>query len=182
MTLDELKAAYKAGKRIQIRRISTPVYWLEALNPKFNWPLDCYRIHPDDVDPVPIPHPHAALMLEYAKDAAIDAQCWKNWEWRHHGLGRWVSLSGPPSWSASLQYRRKIKTITIGGIEVPAPLTSVGELKIVYIVSIANQKLYFGAYVENLTSYDIERGYAHATEENAIAHAKALIAISGGKV
>lgn len=54
-------------------------------------------------------HPHAALMAEFAKDAAASTTPWDRWEIRD-GNG-WTQMRSPPSWVEFMQYRRR-PTIT----------------------------------------------------------------------
>ena len=52
-------------------------------------------------------HKHAALMAEYAKDAAETDKPWERWEYRGES-DKWQPLAyNNPSWNPSLEYRRK---------------------------------------------------------------------------
>lgn len=63
-------------------------------------------------------HPHAELMMQYAEDAKTHAEPWKLWE--VSGVkGHWDVLLTNPNWDIDLQYRRKIKTHLVHGVEVP---------------------------------------------------------------
>ena len=63
---------------------------------------------------VPDGHPHATLMAEYAKDAANNKEPWKLWEYKTSGVpSLWNQLYGHPEWREQVEYRRKIKTVTI---------------------------------------------------------------------
>jgi hypothetical protein len=65
-------------------------------------------------------HKHAALMLQYAQDAAETETPWERWEWRRgHG---WIDMTGSPLWVNEYEYRRKPRTININGLEVPEPM------------------------------------------------------------
>lgn len=72
---------------------------------KAGWP-------PPNLSPIPKGHPHAALMAEYAKDAATMEEPWKLWEWCN-GKDVWRKLSTNPSWITDIQYRRTPKQYTI---------------------------------------------------------------------
>lgn len=53
-------------------------------------------------------HPHAALMAEYAKDAAETDKPWKRWQYRCRGNDKWSDLgAGNPGWFLDTEYRRK---------------------------------------------------------------------------
>lgn len=56
-------------------------------------------------EPQPKGHPHAALMAEYAKDAAETDKPWERWEMS--AGGRWYHMSDCPRWETDMQYRRK---------------------------------------------------------------------------
>lgn len=51
-------------------------------------------------------HPHAELMLEYAKDAMETDKPWERWEFNN---GAWNCLFKHPSWAEEIEYRRKPK-------------------------------------------------------------------------
>ena len=71
-------------------------------------------------------HPHAALMLEYAKDWAETQQPWERWELKEDVSNEWRPfIDGHPSWLEHFQYRRiptPPPTLFINGIEVPEPV------------------------------------------------------------
>ena len=52
-------------------------------------------------------HKHAALMAEYAKDAAETDKPWERWEWRNGG--EWAKLSAAFVFYPDTEYRRKPK-------------------------------------------------------------------------
>ena len=52
------------------------------------------------------PHPHGALMMEYAKECLIDVEAWRNWEITYDGVN-WVSINKSPCWYTDCYYRRK---------------------------------------------------------------------------
>lgn len=53
-------------------------------------------------------HVHAALMAEYAKDAAETDKPWERWQYRHRGNEKWHNLGDlGPSWLRNTEYRRK---------------------------------------------------------------------------
>ncbi len=62
-------------------------------------------------------HKHADLMLEYAKQAQVSEEPWRNWEVSYEGEGVWFDISVHPSWDINKEFRMKKKTINIGGIE-----------------------------------------------------------------
>ncbi len=51
------------------------------------------------------PHPHAALMAEYAKDAAVSETPWIFWQYRI-SVSRWGQCLGTPRFDKEVEYRR----------------------------------------------------------------------------
>lgn len=130
-------------------------------------------------------HPHAALMAEYAKDAAETVTPWERWEFRR-GNEEWLRPIKHPEWLGAFQYRRKPeppKTITVNGFEVPAPLTTAPkEGDLVWVASTRTHG--FAAkvrYVSGWDSHNFKRSLLHATREAAVAHAKAMLGIDPSK-
>lgn len=100
----------------------------------------------------------------------------------------WVPISGVTTVNQLNQlknnrFRQVTPTINIGGHIVPRPLTEPPEEGTkVYLVSLITCGHYVREWWKN-DEYDqnrLKRGVVHITKEAAIAHAKALIAISGG--
>jgi hypothetical protein len=56
-------------------------------------------------------HKHAALMAEYAKDAAETDKPWERWEWRDHSYksGDWQPMvsGSDAAWFSGFEYRSK---------------------------------------------------------------------------
>lgn len=102
----------------------------------------------------------------------------------------WVPISGLITINELNQlknnrFRQVTPTINIGDHIIPKPLTSPPEEGTdVYVVSLMDENLRaFGCWCNN--SYylgHLKRGIVHITEEAAVAHAKALIAISRSAV
>jgi hypothetical protein len=53
------------------------------------------------------PHPHAALMAEYAQDATETETPWERWDYTYSGDCFWKPCDGTPFWAPNLRYRRK---------------------------------------------------------------------------
>lgn len=127
-------------------------------------------------------HVHAENMRLYAEDAATTATPWCNWQYRDKGSeDEWHPCILSPLWSIDIEYRRKPRTIMIGGVAVPEPLrTAPPPGTTVYIVDICTSSMVcphvwaYGHYHGLL----IERGVAHLTREAAQQHANALIKFS----
>lgn len=134
------------------------------------------------IKPRPKGHPHAALMAEYAKDAAETDKPWERWEASVGPNQPWTACVGHPGWAEFYSFRRKPeppKTITVNGFEVPAPITEPpAESTLVWFAAPTIPD--FAAKVRYLLEWDIhkfERGLLHTTKEAAVAHAKAMLGI-----
>ena len=68
------------------------------------------------------PHPHAALMAQYAADAAETDTPWERWQNRQAGEADWRDLTGSPVWSPVFEYRRKPSFLTF-------PVTTLGLMQ-----------------------------------------------------
>ena len=64
-------------------------------------------------------HRHAALMAQYAQDAAETDKPWERWEWK--GGRGWYPLASEFAFSIHYEYRRKPKTLTYT-VTIPEPL------------------------------------------------------------
>lgn len=137
-----------------------------------------------EVTPQPKGHPHAALMAEYAKDAAETDKPWKRWE-AEVGVG-WTALGGHPYWERTTQYRRKPeppKTIMVNGFEVPAPLDMLPDPGDIVWAPNPLGLDFAGriAYTDVTAKYKFERGLLHTNRAAAVAHAKAMLGIDPTK-
>ena len=122
-------------------------------------------------------HVHAELMAEYAKDAAKSTEPWKDWEMTDSfDTTSWISCTGHPGWISVLNYRRKPKTVTINGIVVNKGLTKADYDTLVYIPALDLHEKYFAIRFEDIYQRGLERGLVHATKEDAIAMADAMLA------
>lgn len=140
-------------------------------------------------------HKHAALMLQYAQDAAETDRPWERWEVFVENEWRRCEIS--PSWIEDYNYRRKPQTIkvTVNGkeMEFPEPLTAkVIEGDFVYVLDKSNPaetspfrviplRLRFQPN-DFLSYWYLKNGLMHHTKEAAQAHADALNAICRGDV
>ena len=127
-------------------------------------------------------HIHAALMLQYAQDASTTDKPWEMWEFRCDEHEKWTILTGNPAWDDDTKYRRKPRTIRIGEIDIHEPVRE----------PLQNFENYFvpaidcGDYYANLfTWYNdstdkrlLKQGMVYLTNEAALAHAKALVALT----
>ncbi len=95
--------------------------------------------------------------------------------------GKWVEAKAS-AMSSSNEYRIKPRTIKIGDIEVPEPITKHPDEMVthVYVASPAASGFYDEMELDqSKESYVFaERGICHKTKDAAIAHARALIALT----
>lgn len=132
---------------------------------------------------------HAALMLQYAQDAAETNKPWEKWEYKIEGCnGEWLSvLNTHPDWNVDFEYRRKPQVIKVGKWEFPKPISEAPEKGAVYWTIEAGGRN--GFYAERYkwlqtgrTEEALRQGLIHLTEEDAQAHADVLNAICRGDV
>lgn len=132
-------------------------------------------------------HPHAALMLFYAKDAALTARPWEGWQSMRNADGEvhpWEQVIGHPQWLVTHLYRRKPRTIRIGEVDVPEPLRVAPAVGTTYFYPNMDSSLPVQRTAWNSPGEDIRllaRGLVHLNEDDAVAHAHALIALTAVK-
>jgi len=119
-------------------------------------------------------HPHAEVMMEYAKDAATMAEPWENWEFHHPVLG-WRNLGGNPDWDIDHEYRRKKSKVTINGIECVAGVKEPVFDGLYYVASLTRSEYYLTLRYTGAHKSYAERGLVHRTKEDAIAMSKAML-------
>ena len=131
-------------------------------------------------------HKHAALMLQYAQDAAETDTPWERWEYRTPD-GGWWDMDSSPCWDEEAEYRRKLSVIKVGQHEFPKPITEAPEEGTVYWTIEVDG--WNGFYVEHYKWLQngedescIRQGLIHLTEAAAQAHADVLNAICRGDV
>lgn len=156
--------------------------------------------------PIPTPHPHAALMAEYAEDAAVHPRPWELWQVKTPEAittfknppdkDGWVMCIASPTWNKGAQYRRKptpTPTIMINGHEVPEPISKApanGTWVYGAVVGLRDdglnngkaclyyQRRWYDARGTCALMYLYKAGLLHSTKEAAIAHAKALLSFT----
>ena len=125
---------------------------------------------------------HAENMRLYALDAAETDTPWVRWEVAV-STGQWSPLPGHPNWSFHVDYRRKPKTIRIGERDVPEPMRVAPQDGTKYWTPNFFDRLH--AFAETWDGGECDKtalknGVCHTNCEAAIAHAEALILVSGG--
>lgn len=136
-------------------------------------------------------HKHAALMLQYAQDAAETDTPWELWEYKLHGEP-WLGCASNPTWSENISYRRKPQVIRVGRHEFPKPIT---EAPLVG-ATVYNVQEHFDHTVPHafqvaeekfdpsnpFHKWYVRAGLSHLTRAAAQAHADTLNAICRGDI
>ncbi len=130
-------------------------------------------------------HKHAALMLQYAQDAAETDRPWERWEFEAKS-GVWCNLSEHPAWLKNKEYRRKPQVIRVGRHEFPKPITEVPEDGTEYFCLdfgdngfVVNSSRWTGDVCDTMS---ITAKRTHLSREAAQAHADTLNAICRGDI
>ena len=126
-------------------------------------------------------HKHAALMLQYAQDAAETDKPWERWEYNNpkEGVVWNPFIMTHPSWLPECEYRRKPHTMTYT-VTIPEPLREAPEVgSIFYAPAPLSEGLTSvgGWYGDDVDYRLLKRGLCFATKEDAIAAAKAILPI-----
>ena len=126
------------------------------------------------------PHKYAALMLQYAQDAAETEKPWERWQFRSNDKSDWVDAIGALPFNGDYDYRRKPRLIIINGIEVPEPMREKPENGDIYYVpqvsySFVEQLKWAGNWID---IFNLNSGLVHLTESAALSHAKALLSFT----
>ena len=125
-------------------------------------------------------HKHAALMLQYAQDAAETDKPWERWEC-NDGVAWQPFTMRHPAWLQEYEYRRKPKTTTYT-VTIPEPLREAPKrCESYYVVDMSESSLYFMYwwYDDESDRRNLKRGLCFATKEDAIAAAKAMLPAKG---
>lgn len=125
-------------------------------------------------------HPHAENMALYAQDALETDEPWERWEMSCERF-TWSPLLSNPSWDEDISYRRKPRTITINGYEVPEPVQSMlDDGAVYYVPDLGEENLTWKTHWDG-SEYDkqcFDRGLIHPTKEAATVHAEALLSFT----
>lgn len=129
---------------------------------------------------------HAALMLQYAQDAAETDKPWERWEVKVNN-GEWCELNSNPKWFDYWEYRRKPQVIRVGRHEFPKPITEEPKEGTVYwTIEVDGWNGFYVEHYKWLKNGEdescIRQGLIHLSESAAQAHADVLNAICRGDV
>ena len=129
-------------------------------------------------------HPHAELMMEYAKIAQTTDKPWTHFEVRQNDSCVWEAIHLPVSFYSHMEYRLKPeppKTIRIGEYDVPEPVREPLEKDTEYWIAhfslegLANR---FKWYSDKFDNRVLKSGLIHLTKEAAVIHAEALLSLT----
>ena len=130
-------------------------------------------------------HKHAALMLQYAQDALETETPWERWQVRGSMYEMWDSLENHgPLWHPDWEYRRKPRMTTYT-VTMPEPLRRAPKDGDGYYVPCQLAPALWGSfewYNGDLDKLYLKRGLCFATEEDAIAAAKAMMPLKWGGI
>ena len=156
--------------------------------PDFNYPYDLIA---DYIEPASAhkAHKHAALMAQYAEDAAETDTPWVRWEIGHVLPDtKFSPLLTHPKWDVRIKYRRKPPEpvfININGYQVPEPMRvppAIGSEYWYVHITISNGSCScYWAYDKTDKEF-FNNGICHTTKEAAELHAKALLSFTVTKI
>ena len=130
-------------------------------------------------------HKHAALMLQYAQDAAETDRPWERWEFEVKP-DVWCDISEHPAWLEHKSYRRKPQVIKVGRHEFPKPIAFTPPKDTIYWVIRLGPEGYApddSIWTGDKTDFGLlESCVVHLTREAAQAHADVLNAICRGDI
>lgn len=129
-------------------------------------------------------NPHAALIAEYCEDWKNNIKPWKGWECKDDACDKWTDLDSHPNWYKTTQYRRKPKTISINGFDVPMPISVKPEIGQIFYAALPTARYFYHEVTWENDCSDVrmfERGFCHLDKESAIIHAKALLSFTSPK-
>lgn len=132
-------------------------------------------------------HRYAALMLQYAQDAAETDSPWERWEFEVKS-GVWCNLSEHPAWLENKEYRRKPQVIRVGRHEFPKPISEAPEIGMKYwFISFSEDIGELSPFCVPWENDEVDNAYLdgrviHLTEEAAQDHADVLNAICRGDI
>lgn len=134
-------------------------------------------------EPEQVGHVHAELMRQYAEDAKTNPEPWKLWEIKADD-GLWWDCQYSPMWEDITEYRRKHKSHTVNGVEIPDLRVKPEEGEPYYLADPLSRTFFTlrQAYKNAARNDWVERGlvYPHTEEgkQAAILHAKSMLGIA----
>lgn len=123
-----------------------------------------------------IPHVHRDAIIAWANGEKI--------EFKHIENGKEVWITSEwPAWDPGFEYRVKPKTIKIGNVEVPRPLTpaevGVGTYYLVGSSQVVGITI-DGMWTACAYKQALQDGFVHKTREDAEKHRQAIVKLNLG--
>ena len=105
-----------------------------------------------------------------------------NIECRRNGINEdWIDKSKVTGFNPELEYRIKPHTIKVNGFDVPKPESEAPLYRTKYFIPVTNSYEFCKVVTWDGSDYDnllLDRGLVHLSDDNAIAHAKAMLGIN----
>ena len=118
-------------------------------------------------------------MLEYAQDALTSDTPWQLWEVLSPNELEWQPLTTHPGWYDFAEYRRKVETVKVNGVEIcagiskaPAQGTTYYHIDTTNLNGVSPKRW----CDDSLDQHILYHGLAHTSWEAAKHHWKALVA------
>ena len=126
-------------------------------------------------------HVHAELMMQYALDAKTNEKPWELWEFKLKDETYWSNPKSELTFISNVEYRRKPKTISINGFDVPEAVKEPLEKYAQYYAVNFGEIDHVSSYTwinDGVDNRCLKSGVIHLTKESAIQHAKALLSFT----
>ena len=114
--------------------------------------------------------------IMYGEDYQRQDDPWKLWEFAALGQSKYEPLGCDPAWFPEFKYRRKLKKVTINGVELVAPETEALDEDTPYWVASIIATEWAVQYTwggDELDLLWLERGLVFLEKDHAAAYAKA---------
>lgn len=139
------------------------------------------KSHNTDDEPERVGHPHSELMMQYAEDAAMTDKPWELYQIKTV-QNIWKDIGSQFIFDSNCTYRRKPKTHTVHGVEIPDLRVS-PELGEKYYLAdpLSSELAELHSFVMRREKLWNERGltyqYTEEGKQAAIRHSKAMLGI-----
>lgn len=205
LSVEEKQRVNEALAKIKSLRMCDPLYWdktdtlygpsVDGVTVGFNYRKEEYQTHtPQQVLEMAgmakqghvhaHAHAHAESMALYAEDAKTTDKPWELWQVKDKD-GVWWPCTHHPIWGAATEYRRKPKTHTVNGVEVPDLRFEPKNGEEYWFPDASTEKLVYGTvygYESTIDTHRVSNNLCYEpTEEGkqaAILHAKAWLGIA----
>ena len=113
---------------------------------------------------------------QYGEDYSRQDDPWKLWECQHPDFADYRALTTDPKWNPACKYRRKLKKVTINGVELVAPETEAPSVGTTYwvvcltVIKWAKPMKWLGDESDMMW---LERELVFLEKDHAVAYAKA---------